>query len=888
MANRTIYISADGNTNEKRSLEDVHGNSYPIQIGPESIVHTKLTQLGQVPEDKQTQFALFLGADGVIKKRRLDDQLFTGKKFVTEDRWIVLTNTDNNIDINPWHQQRPYKKNTWEFKLSDKLRVKDLHVAGNLTGPNISNGDSTTVIIENPYTWNLSINGSSQAVPNTGTVNVYDGSAITIDQSGLGFVVNHADTSNYEASSYSGPWIISRIDTDTYGHVQEVTPRQLTIGDLGGPYDNYQKWQVQDISSTSYAVTSGGTLLVRGFGSTTVSVDPTSGAVDISSIDVSATPGGADTNVQYNDSGAFGGNAGLVYNKSLTSPVLTVKGTLGSNIRIDTNLGSAGIQYFKSGVQKFGFNYNTTTDVFQMQSNVSFTNPVTINAAAPVNSLDIDSAGNITSAQDIRGATLRTTDVISAGSLATDINGDIIAGTDPTGFADATTTLEIRGTSLEIEVTPAGAQDLSTDRLWQIGLPDDVTITSDLTVGNTISLPDTSSVNFGVFSIGSIDFHNSTTNINKSIFIGSSAGNFTTVTGATNIGIGSSCLPVLTSGGFNISIGSGSLISLTTGSINIAIGLSALAAATGTFNAVAIGRQAFSSSTVSDEGVAIGDLASYLSTNGLQSVAIGYQALKQDGGARNVAIGNNSGTEIGLVGAAEFLSGNDNLFLGANTRYDASAISNSTVIGAGSTVSASNTIVLGTSSQNVAIGKSTADNDLDVNGGIRAILPDATAPQLVGYDVNNDLVAVDPSSVALGPIHYNSSMTLVGSVSDPAVTISARQLNLSKSGRNVIGNAVIQLSALSSSGSGDLLIDLGLVVGDGFNIWADPDTPRQPIGEGFVYNASGGVAYQIQACRRGTDSLELSYANSGSRALLQTSILAATTEIWLTLAYASV
>ena len=49
------------------------------------------------------------------------------------------------------------------------------------------------------------------------------------------------------------------------------------------------------------------------------------------------------------------------------------------------------------------------------------------------------------------------------------------------------TTLTVSGTTNEIEVT-GGAQDLSANRTWTVGLPNDVTIASDLTVGDSIQL----------------------------------------------------------------------------------------------------------------------------------------------------------------------------------------------------------------------------------------------------------------------------------------------------------------------------------------------------------------------------------------------------------------
>jgi len=49
-------------------------------------------------------------------------------------------------------------------------------------------------------------------------------------------------------------------------------------------------------------------------------------------------------------------------------------------------------------------------------------------------------------------------------------------------------TITVQGTTDEIEVTPDTAQDLSADRTVTIGLPDDVTVSGDLTVNETIRL----------------------------------------------------------------------------------------------------------------------------------------------------------------------------------------------------------------------------------------------------------------------------------------------------------------------------------------------------------------------------------------------------------------
>jgi hypothetical protein len=59
-------------------------------------------------------------------------------------------------------------------------------------------------------------------------------------------------------------------------------------------------------------------------------------------------------------------------------------------------------------------------------------------------------------------------------------------------IASPTTTLTVQGTANEIDVA-GGAQDLSANRTWTVGLPDDVTVASDLTVGDSIQLSNSQS-----------------------------------------------------------------------------------------------------------------------------------------------------------------------------------------------------------------------------------------------------------------------------------------------------------------------------------------------------------------------------------------------------------
>ena len=61
-------------------------------------------------------------------------------------------------------------------------------------------------------------------------------------------------------------------------------------------------------------------------------------------------------------------------------------------------------------------------------------------------------------------------------------NSTITDGTDSITVSPSSRTIEVAGTTNEVEVSPTGAQDLSTNRTFTVGLPNDVTIGNDLTV----------------------------------------------------------------------------------------------------------------------------------------------------------------------------------------------------------------------------------------------------------------------------------------------------------------------------------------------------------------------------------------------------------------------
>ena len=80
-----------------------------------------------------------------------------------------------------------------------------------------------------------------------------------------------------------------------------------------------------------------------------------------------ATPGGSDTQVQYNDGGAFGGDAGLTYNE--TTDALTVNGVLNTPASINFSNNTEGISSSGAGKIKLSLSgTNTESAIIQTSS----------------------------------------------------------------------------------------------------------------------------------------------------------------------------------------------------------------------------------------------------------------------------------------------------------------------------------------------------------------------------------------------------------------------------------------------------------------------------------------------------------------------------------------
>lgn len=219
----------------------------------------------------------------------------------------------------------------------------------------------------------------------------------------------------------------------------------------------------------------------------------------------------------------------------------------------------------------------------------------------------------------------------------------------------------------------------------------------------------------------------------------------TNTTGSYNVIIGDSSSYANTTGTFNIAIGAKALYANTTGNDNVAIGVETLKLNQNGIDNTAIGSAAAYSNISGGQNTVIGRTALFYNQNGSNNTAVGYKAALNNisgnynsvygtkalyfnsGGGNNAAFGykslyNNQGsgnTAYGTSAGLDNTSGINNTYIGYNASGSAT-ISNSTAIGANAIVTASNSIVLGSGTQNVGIGVTAPVYKLDVCGTIRA------------------------------------------------------------------------------------------------------------------------------------------------------------------------
>jgi Chaperone of endosialidase len=168
--------------------------------------------------------------------------------------------------------------------------------------------------------------------------------------------------------------------------------------------------------------------------------------------------------------------------------------------------------------------------------------------------------------------------------------------------------------------------------------------------------------------------------------------------GSRNTFLGSQSGQNTTEGSGNVALGSGSLASNQTGFGSIAIGQNALEKSTASEN-TGIGNFVLQDNTTGTTNTAIGARAGQFNTTGGSNTIVGHMALRNNTtGANNTAIG---------TGAGDLSAMNNNCtFLGKDANNTTTAaLTNSTAIGNGSRINASNKIRLGNTAVTVIEGQ---------------------------------------------------------------------------------------------------------------------------------------------------------------------------------------
>ncbi len=148
----------------------------------------------------------------------------------------------------------------------------------------------------------------------------------------------------------------------------------------------------------------------------------------------------------------------------------------------------------------------------------------------------------------------------------------------------------------------------------------------------------------------------------------------------------------------NTVLGIDALKSNTSGNQSIAIGYEALYNNIGSVDNVAVGFKALHEVTNSgNNNTSVGNWALNANTNS-NNVGVGYKAGQSNtGGFNNVYVG----VEAGVAGGTPNINGDNNTFIGYQSQTSGNSFNNSTALGVGARITASNQIVLGTENETV-------------------------------------------------------------------------------------------------------------------------------------------------------------------------------------------
>lgn len=287
--------------------------------------------------------------------------------------------------------------------------------------------------------------------------------------------------------------------------------------------------------------------------------------------------------------------------------------------------------------------------------------------------------------------------------------------------------------------------------------------------------------------------YNSLTNVtygDRNIAVGTFALTRVT-TGRNNIGIGADAAWHTTTGRNNIAISNGSLNANTTGNDNTALGYFALSGNTTGLNNIGIGYLSGAYNQSGNYNIALGYFAHYKGTENSHNIAIGCQAMS------NILDGVTAKNNIGIGYQALYNNtGNFNVAIGSNTLNNATTnTGNNVAIGFDVM---SQAVASGTEGDNIAIGHSCGRNIAGENNIVlgRGALNKACGSYNIAMSMNAAQNATGSDVIAIGRQSLYNATTgsgniAIGALAGSNVSTASNVICIGSAGQNISNGVYI-------------------------------------------------------------------------------------------------